>query len=446
MRLPLTRRIKRPLPWIIGIGAAGLVAAGAIAYSASRRGPNYDLEALTVAVESTELTVRITASGEVEPIRTVNLSPKSAGVVQELFVEQGDRVTQGELIALMDNDQLNAQVVQNEAGIAEARAQLDDALNGASSTDIGQAEASVAAARAQLTDTRARLSLSDSDLDRSQRLFEQGAISRSDLDRAVNENRSAAAGIDQALARLNEAEQRLADQQDGNNRETIAQAEARLRRAQGQLQAVEVQLSDTRVRAPFDGIVTQRFASVGAFVTPTATASDVTSATSTAIVAIASGLEVIAEVPEADISSIKIGQSVEIQADAYPEETFKGEVRLIAPEAIERQNVTVFQIRVQLLEGVDQLRSNMNVNATFIGDELEGALVVPAVSIITQGGESGVLVPGEDGQAQFEPVILGAPVGDRIQVTDGLEVGDRVFIDLPPGQSLENLTFGRGSQ
>ncbi|MGD1865145.1 MAG: hypothetical protein ACFB0D_11375 [Phormidesmis sp.] len=56
-----------------------------------------------------------------------------------------------------------------------------------------------------------------------------------------------------------------------------------------------------------------------------------------------------------------------------------------------------------------------------------------------------MLVPGEDGQAQFEPVVLGAPVGDRIQVTDGLEECDRVFIDLPPGQSLENLTFGRSN-
>ncbi|MEM6867304.1 MAG: efflux RND transporter periplasmic adaptor subunit [Cyanobacteria bacterium P01_C01_bin.121] len=444
MQLPILRQPKRLPLWLIGTGAVGLVTAGAIALSVSRNGPDYDLDSLTVSVESTEITVRVTASGEVEPIRTVNLSPKSAGIVQELFVEQGDRVTQGDLIARMDNDQLNAQIIQNEASVAEARAQLDDALNGASGTDIGQAEAAVSAARAQLTDARARLSLSESDLIRSQRLFEQGAISRSDLDRAINENRSAAAGIDQAIARVNEAEERLTDQQDGNDAETIAQAEARLRRAQGQLQAVEVQLGDTQVRAPFNGIVTQRFASEGAFVTPTATASDVTSATSTAIVAIASGLEVIAEVPEADISSIKVGQSVEIVADAYPEETFDGEVRLIAPEAIERQNVTVFQVRVQLLTGRDRLRSNMNVNAMFIGDELTGALVVPAVSIITQGGESGVLVPGENGRAQFEPVVLGAPVGDRIQVVDGLEEGDRVFIDLPPGQNLENLTFGRG--
>ncbi|MGC1525643.1 MAG: efflux RND transporter periplasmic adaptor subunit [Phormidesmis sp.] len=446
MRLPLFRRVKRPFLWLTGLGLVAILAVGAIAFSIARRTPDYDLEALTVPVTETELTVRITASGTVEPIRTVNLSPKSAGTVQELFVEQGDPVTKGQLIARMDSDQLDAQILQNQAGVAEAQAQLEDSLNGSSRTDIGQAEASLASARAQLQEASARLTLSEEELARSQRLFEQGAISRSDLDRAVSDRRSTRANVDQSIARIDEADQRLADQQNGDNAETIAQAEARVNRAQGQLQAVQAQLDDTLVRAPFDGIVTQRFASEGAFVTPTATASEVTSATSTAIVAIASGLEVIAEVPEADIGSIEIGQSVEIQADAFPEETFEGTVKLIAPEAIERQNVTVFQVRVELLTGTDRLRSNMSTDATFIGDELAGALVVPSVSIITQGGERGVLVPGEDGQVQFEPVETGVPVGDRIQITDGLAAGDRVFIDLPPGQSLENLTFGRSSR
>ena len=436
-------RLKRPRLWLVTLGLVGLIAAGTIALMVSRRGPNYDLEALTVPVASEELTVRITASGSVDPIRTVNLSPKSAGIVEELYVEQGDRVTQGQLIARMDNEQLDAQLVQNRASVAEAQAQLDEALRGASSTDIGQAQAAVEAARAQLDDARARQVLAEDELSRSQDLFDRGAISRSDLDRALNDSRSAGAGVDQAIARLTEAEQRLIDQQDGSDAETIAQAEARLARAQGQLQAVQIQLSDTQIRAPFDGIVTQRFASVGAFVTPTATASEVTSATSTAIVAIASGLEVVAEVPEADISRIQVGQAVEIQADAFPDEIFRGEVQRLAPEAIERQNVTVFQVRVRLISGADRLRSNMNTTVTFIGDQLDDALVIPTVAVITQGGESGVLIPDEAGQAEFEPVVLGSQVGDRIQVIDGLDMGDRVFIDLPPGQSLENLTFGR---
>lgn len=443
MRLPFFSRIKRPLPWIIGLGLVGLVAASAIAFSIARRGPQYDINALTVPVTSDKLTVRITASGSVKPLRTVNLSPENAGTLEVLLVEQGDRVTQGQLIARMNSAQLNTQLAQNQASVAEAQAQLNDELNGASGTDVGQAEAALTAARANLDNVRANQTLSESDLDRNQRLYDQGAIARSDLDKTLNANRSAIAAVNQAIAQVDEAEQRLFDQQDGSETETIAQAQARLDRAIGQQQAIEVQLAETEIRAPFDGIVTQRFAEVGAFVTPTSTASEVTSATSTAIVAIASGLEVIAEVPEADIGRIKVGQAVEIQADSFPNETFKGTARLIAPEAIEKQNVTVFQVRVKLSTGTDQLRSNMKTTVSFIGDELADALVVPTVSIITQNGESGVLVPAEDGKAQFEPVVLGSQVGEQIQILDGVKEGDRVFIDLPPGQSLENLTFGR---
>ena len=436
-------KIRTPGRWLIGLGLVGLIAFGTIALARRRAEPDYDLEALTVEVNEDAITVRITASGTIEPIRTVNISPKTAGVVEELYVEQGDRVSENQLIARMDNEQIEAQIVQFEAGVAEAEAQLEEALRGPTQTDIRQVAASVSQAEAQLGDARARLALAENEASRSERLFDRGAISRSDLDRAVSDRRSAEASLDQAFARLDEAQQRLTDAQNGSEAETIAQARARLSRAEGQLQAATSQLTDTQIRTPFAGIITQRFASEGAFVTPTATASDVTSATSTAIVALASGLEAIAEVPEADISKIQVGQPVEIQADAFPDETFEGQVKLIAPEAIERQNVTVFQVRVKLLTGTDRLRSNMNTTVAFIGDQLSDALVIPAVAVITQSGETGVLVPDENGQAQFESVVLGSQVGDRIQVIDGLEEGDRIFIDLPPGQSLENLTFGR---
>ena len=437
------RAIKRPGRWLIGLGLVGLIAFGAIAFARRSRQPDYDLSALTVEVNKDAITVRITASGTIEPIRTVNLSPKTAGTVEELYVEQGDKVEAGQIIARMDSEQINAQIVQFEAGVAEARAQLDEALRGPTSTDIRQVEASVSQTRAQLEDARARLTLAEDEATRNQSLFDRGAISGSDLDRSLSGRRSANAGLDQASAQVAEAEQRLVDAKNGSESETIAQAKARLSRAEGQLQSAQAQLADTEIRTPFAGIITQRFASKGAFVTPTATASDVTSATSTAIVALASGLEAIAEVPEADVSKIKVGQAVEIQADAFPEEVFEGQVKLIAPEAIERQNVTVFQVRVALLTGTDRLRSNMNTTVSFIGDKLDDALVIPAVAVITQSGETGVLVPDEAGQAQFKPVVLGSQVGDRIQVVDGLASGDRVFIDLPPGQSLENLTFGR---
>lgn len=111
--------------------------------------------------------------------------------------------------------------------------------------------------------------------------------------------------------------------------------------------------------------MTQKYAEPGAFVTPTTSASTSASATSSSIVAVARGLEILAQVPEADIGRIKQGQQVEIVADAYPDRVFKGHVRLIAPEAVVEQGVTSFQVRVALDTGTDKLRSGLNVDLTF---------------------------------------------------------------------------------
>ncbi|MEM9681119.1 MAG: efflux transporter periplasmic adaptor subunit, partial [Bacteroidota bacterium] len=77
---------------------------------------------------------------------------------------------------------------------------------------------------------------------------------------------------------------------------------------------------------------------------------------------------------------------------------------------------------------------------------IEAAVVIPTVAIITQNGQPGVIVPGEQNRISFRPVTLGSQAGDEIQIIEGVTLGDRVFIDLPPGQRLENLTFGQESE
>lgn len=443
MELPLLGKVRRPLPWLLALAAAGLLVAGTgTALFLRSRTPQYDVNALTTPVAEEALTVRITASGNVQPVQTVNLSPKSSGILQEIYVEQGDSVTQGQIIARMNSDDIQAQLRQNQAIVTEGEAVLQETLRGRVDEEVGQARAAVEAAQAQVRDAQARVSLAQNQLNRNQSLFERGAISASDLDSAQRESRSAQANYEQAQSRVDELTQRLQDVEGGSEPEVIAQVQARLEQARAQVQASQVALEDTIIRAPFSGVITQRFATVGAFVTPTTSASDATSATSTAIVALARDLEILAEVPEADISQIRPGQAVEIRVDAFPDQLFKGRVRLIAPEAIERQNVTLFQVRVALTDGKDKLLSNMNVSVAFIGDRLENALVVPTVAIVTQAGKTGVLVPDDKNGIRFREVVLGPQVGDQIQVTEGVAAGDRVFVDLPPGKSLENLTLG----
>lgn len=423
---------RRLQPWLIGLVTAGLIGTGAVTYGiVQRRSTPIDVSAMTVVVGSESIQARITASGTVQPIQTVNLSPKNPGILAELYVEQGERVRQGQLIGRMENEEVAAQELQARARVSRAQAQLAALRNGNRPEDIAQAQARFEQSQARLVEGQARLGLAEQKVERNRALADDGAISRDRFDEIVSEADTARATVAQLQASVQEARRNLEYWRNGSRTEDIAAAEADLAEAQGNLQAVQVQKQDTFLYAPFDGIVTQKFADEGAFVTPTTSASEVTSATSTAIVALAEGLEILAEVPEVDIRQLQVGQPVEIVADAFPSQTFRGKVRLIAPEAVVKQNVTSFQVRIALETGQDKLLSGMNTDVTFLGDQLDAAIVVPTVAIVTKEGETGVLVPDAKNQPQFRSVTLGTAVGNQTQILAGVQPGERVFTDIP---------------
>ncbi|HIK13288.1 MAG TPA: biotin/lipoyl-binding protein [Oscillatoriaceae cyanobacterium M33_DOE_052] len=527
--------LRLPRRWLAGLAAAWLVAMATIlGYMVLRsRQPKIDpLAELTVPVELQNLALKISASGTIKPVQSVNLSPKTAGRIERLLVEQGDIVQAGQIIAVMESNDVRSRLSQANAGVAQAQARLEQLQAGARPEEIQQAQSRLAQAQAQLAQVRsgprpeeieqgkarfaqaqaqlaqvrsgprpeeieqaqsrlaqaqaqlaqlragsrpeeieqakaqveaamAAAALAAEKLRRNEMLAAEGAISQDALDEVRTEDRRARASLDEAEQRLElllkgsrreeiqraeaqvrEAQQALTLLEQGNRVEEIAQAEAQVAEAQGRLRGVEVELEDATVRAPFGGQVTQKYATEGAFVTPTTSASAAGSATSTSVVTLARGLEVVAKVPEADISKIKPAQKVEIVADAYREQVFSGRVRLVAPEAIKEQDVTLFEVRVDIFGGEQQLRSGMNADVTFLGEEISGALVVPAVAIVTdieQGGQKGVLVPDDKNQPQFRPVTVGEIIGDKIRIINGVETGERVFIGLPPGQKLEDI-------
>ncbi|MGK7901626.1 MAG: efflux RND transporter periplasmic adaptor subunit [Hormoscilla sp.] len=489
----IDKKIKSPTPWILGLVAAGLVGTTGVAYVITQTAIPKSTEVLelTVPVESKNMTVRITASGVVQPVKRVNLSPKVSGRLAQLYVEQGDRVEAGQVIASMESREIEAQLMQGKARLARAQAERDKSIAGSRPEniaaaqarvdrsrailaelragsrreDIAEARSSVVRAEALVTEARSRLELASQRVRRNQYLADEGAISRDDLDLIVDEERRAKATLQQMQAGVGEAKRRLERLENGNRPEDIAEAEASLAEAQSQLAELvngsrpediakaeadvaeaeanvryyQVQLEDTDVRAPFSGLIVQKYADPGAFVTPATSASDASSATSTSVVALAKGLEVLAKVPEADISQIKPNQTVEIVADAYPDQVFQGQVKLIAPEAIKERDVTLFQVRVAIATGADKLQSGMNADLNFLGEELQDALVVPTVAIITNKGETGVLIPNEKNQPSFQPVTIGSTFGNQIQILDGIEGGDRVFVELPEGQKLEDI-------
>ncbi len=477
LEIPIIGKVKHPFRWLMGLVAAGVVVAGgATTYTLVNRGASReDIAALTVPVEERNITLRITASGRVVPVENVNISPKEPGIVSELRVEQGDRVQQGQVIAVMDSANVQAQILESRASLEQAKAQLAEAQAGSRPQEIAQAKARLAQAEAQLAQARAgnrsqeiqqaqaqvdeakaQANLTQARVTRYQELARQGAISKDQLDQYISEDRRAQAALEQAQRRLSlqqsgarseeiaqreaavaEARAALQLAQSGTRPEVIAQRKAAVAAAEAQLKAAQIKLQDTQIRAPFTGIVTQKYANNGAYVAPTTSASSNQSATSSSIVALAKDLEVLAQVPEADIGRIKEGQQVEIRADAYPDEVFKGNVRLIAPEAVKEEGVTLFEVRVAIDTGDDKLRSGLNLDLTFLGDKVNDALLVPTVAIVTEKGQEGVLVPDAKNQPLFRPVTVGAQVQDQTQVLEGVKEGDRIFLNPPKDYKIQ---------
>jgi HlyD family secretion protein len=360
---PLWRRRRL---WI-GVSVVALVVAG-VGAAQWRRGSEQSaaLARYTVLAKRGSLPGVISATGELEAIERVNVSPKRQGVLARLLVDEGDRVRRGQAVAEMDPGDLGDRLEELQANLRSAEASLQ----------------------------RSR-----SEWQRRQQLYRSGAISADDYNRAL-----AAYRVDQAATSA----------------------------ARERLQQRRVEQGDIVVRAPFDGLISQRYADRGAFVTPTTTASSTLGATSSSIVEVARGLEVVAKVPESDVGRLRVGQSASVRVDAFPDRSFAARIRQIAPRAIKTNNVNSFAVKLTFVDPVPQLRIGMTAEVDFQIGQVPPQTLVPTVAVVTEEGRPGVLLVGQGNQPRFQPVELGMSSGRSTQILNGLAPGTRVFIDLPP--------------
>jgi len=362
-RLPSGLRRRR----VLAGAAAGLVLIGAVAIGQQKRATNTrQLESYTVVAASGSLPGVVNATGELEAEKRVNVSPKRQGVIDALYVEEGDFVVKGQLLARMDSGDLQDRLSELTANLRSSQAQLAS---------------------------------SSSELERKQSLYRQQAISLSDFN-AV--------------------------------RSTFLVDQSAVEAARQRLEARKVEKDELLVRAPFSGVISQRYADPGSFVTPTTTASATAGATSSSIVELAQGLEVVAKVPESDIGRISFGQEASVRVDAFPDRRFAARVKRITPRAIKLNNVTSFDVVLELLEPPGALRIGMTADVGFQTGQIQAKTLVPTVAVVTEDGRPGVLLVGEGNQPKFQPVELGISSGKSTQILSGLTSGTRVFIDLPP--------------
>jgi HlyD family secretion protein len=438
------------------------VIAGVIWHSAAERNKIPGWQKNVIRVEKGALDVEVVTSGLILPYNEVKISPKTTGLLKHLLVVQGQRVKRGQLLALMDDSNIVGQVAAARGAVGVARAAYDKELNGNRPQEIENAkdqmyknehavrsaEEDVKRAEHAVIQAQAAEIRDDTNARNYKVLGREGAVSAQDALNAVTQGQvsdelrvqaqkqlaESESALQQAKQQLASAQQQYSLEKEGFRKEDIAAAHQTYMQAQGTLNYLESLLADTKITAPFDGVITQKYTDEGAIVTPTA-AAVTTSATTSSIVALAGWLELVASVAETDVEHIVSGQSVSIYANAYPDKEFHGKVYLVAPEAVVTQNVTTFQVHATISDDPQGLlMSGMNVTAHFPCKKLTNVLLLPTVCIISKRGETGVLIPDQNGNALFRAVKVGATTGTKTVIRDGVKEGEMVFISLTPEQ------------
>lgn len=468
-KLSLAKHISRRKLKMFGFALLGLSVIGVPGYfgwqtyTASNRSLANSKNLATVKRGSID--VRISATGTIRPYNQVKISPKFTGLVRSLYVQQGDAVKKGDVVAEMDDSNLLGQVQAATAAYETAKANYEKMMHGNRPQEVADAQsqyrknehmvrsATVALSRCQadLKSLEAQVIRDTTNAKRLVALAKQGAVSEQDglnadtqaevtrnlLTKVQQEYRQTEATLAQAKADLESSRQRMSMSREGFRQEDIRAAHGTMMQAEGTMRFLRSQLNDTKIRAPFDGIITQKYTDHGAIVTPT-TASTTNSATSSSIVSLAGRLEMVAAVAETDINNIKAGQKVDIMASAYPDKIFHGHVTLIAPEAVVNQNVTTFEVHAKIdNDPTGKLMSGMNVNAEFIAGKKDSVLLIPTVSVVSKKAKVGVFIPDKSNNPEFRPVTIDTGSDTETVVLKGLKEGDKVFLGLTKEQLAE---------
>ena len=298
---------------LILLAAVGVIATGAGVVTLSR-GANPAAPAASAALSASEAAAAstspvnvIAAPGRVEPAsEEIDVGIELSGRLREVSIEEGDRVTRGQIIARLQSDDFGARLESAEARLALARAELERLVNGARVEERREASAGVSQAEATLAHA-------EIDARRMRNLLAGGAISQAEVDQAERNARVARARVEEMRERFNTVN---ADARGDERR----RAEANVRLAQAQVAEARAFLAKTDIRSPIDGVVLRKHHNAGESLSVESPDS---------IVATIGDLRVLrvrVEVDETDVAGLALNQSAWVTADAYGTRRFSGRV------------------------------------------------------------------------------------------------------------------------
>ncbi len=422
-----------------------VVVLGAIVFANLNFKRESGVEVNVEKLQKRDLEAIVSASGTLQPKRSVDISADTMGRVTSLAVNEGDRVQAGQLLLQIDPRNLTSAVQRSEAGLEGARS-------------------AVAQSRTAVENTRVALKQAQDNLRRQQELAKEGLITREVLERAQSE------------VSLREGDLRAQLQ-------AVTAAESRLRQEQASLSGARLDLSKVRIDAPISGLVTRRNIEEGEMVVV-----GTMNNAGTVLLTIAdmSVIEAEVEVDETDIPYVQIGQTAKITIDAFPDRTYTGKVTEVGNSPIQAagatgaRTATNFKVVVQLEGEVPDIRPGFTCTAEITTATRTQTVAVPIQAttvremVVDQKGDivrepapaegerrprrpaaapadaqlpagqtrkelEGVFLV-KDGRAVFTPVKTGI-AGERFfEVVTGLKAGDEVIVG--PFSSVRSLQDG----
>lgn len=335
-------------------------------------------------------------TGIVQAGATVQVMAASAGKIKSVLVDVGDKVSRGQVIAELENSDLEARLQQAKANLEQARLGLDQA-----DARVKQAEV-----KAELDETN---------LKRTQALFEQGAASQQQLDAA----RTAAAVSQEDLAVA---------------RAALAAAQAQVAAAEAAVRQAEVALENTYIKAPVSGEVAARLLEPGAL------------AQGAVVTLVTSGeRQVEIGVTEQDVNYLQPGREVTVEVPAAAE-SLKGRVASVSPAADELSHL--FKVEVSLVNAKPAVRPGMAATVIYTTRQVKNALLVPKNAVIKRGAQD-VVYTVVEGKAAGRVVTTGIADDKNVEIVKGLTDQDSIIVKgqdfVSEGQPVEVVNGGAGA-
>lgn len=345
----------------------------------------------------------VVATGKIEPRSTVEVKSKASGIVKKLYVDYSNYVHQGQILAELDKENLEAAVREGKANLQAAQAAEESAM---ASLERNKVDAE--------GPDMPFLKLA---MERARELHKQGLIAKNSVEDAEK-------GYQMALNKQSSAIHNLSV-----SRAEITKAKAMVAQATAALERADQDLRNSTIVSPIDGLVLSKNVEVGNAVSSILVLGS--QATLLFTLGDISDVFVRGKVDQADIGKVYLTQLTRITVESFRDKKFEGKVYQISPLGVEKENVTTFEVKVSIANPGRELKAQMSANAEIILEEKPNVLLVPEAAIIyDKDRKATVEVPdatADKGRKKVN-VKLGISNGVKTELVAGLNQGAKVIL------------------